>query len=49
MMTHFVPTELRYYSCLVPLRRPLGWLLYRSRLSPHRFAPYLGRLPIWTA
>lgn len=48
MMTHFVPTELRYYSRLAPLRGSLGWLLYRSRLSPHRFAAYMGQPPVWT-
>lgn len=47
LMTHFVRSELRYYSRFLPVRRSVGWLLDRSALSPRKFGPYIGQEPVW--
>ncbi len=47
LMTHFLPTELRYYSRFTPLRRSLVPLLRRSLLSPRNLGQYMGQEPVW--
>lgn len=47
LMTHFLPTELRYYSRFTPRRRSLVPLLRRSLLSPQNLGQYMEQKPVW--
>ncbi len=49
LMTHFIPTELRYYTRATPLRHTLDYLLKRSLLSPRTWGTYMGQQPVWLA